>query len=208
MPSIEEQIKHEIEWRTDEISIIKTTPFLFPFSDKQREVLKKHAIPTLYSLWEGFVVACSSMYSRELNSLRLSKNQIHINILAHSIDMKYGLKNARTDFLKQISFIQNICEYIENEIELPIIVPTESNINFKTINNILHRFNLSQLPEDPYKKRLDRLLFFRNKLAHGENSIPVTQEILDEMSFTVISAMHAVTESVLDGYIRQTYLHT
>jgi hypothetical protein len=203
---IEAKINYEIDWRTNEISIVKTIPFLFGFSVCQQEVLKKHTIPIFYSLWEGFVVEVFSIYTREINDLKLSKDKICINMLVHGIDIKHKLKQVRTDFEKQILFIQELSTYLDGDIEIPVNVPTESNVNYKVINNLCRRYNLQPLPEVPYKKWLDRLLFFRNKLSHGEHSIPVNQTEIDEMSLTVISSMHEISSRILDGFQEKSYL--
>ena len=207
MITLERLILHEIDWRTNEISIIKTTPFLYSFSPERREILKKYTIPTFYSLWEGFVSNSFKIYVEHLNDLNLSADQIHISILTHCLDSKYHLREAKTDFEKQKILVKNMCEYLEREIILPTGIPTESNINYKVINSILKRFNLEILDRTEYEKRLDRLLFFRNKLAHGENAIPIEQKDINEMSQTVILSMHAVAEKIIDGYMKKAYLN-
>lgn len=203
---MEAKINHEIDWRTSEISTVKTIPFLFSFSQYQQEVLRKHSIPVFYSLWEGFVVEIFSIYTREINDLKLSKDKICINMLVHGIDIKHKLKQAKTDFEKQILFIQELNIYLDGDIEIPVNIPTESNVTYKVINSLCRRYNLQPLPEEPYKKRLERLLFFRNKLSHGEYSIPVSQTEIDEMSLTVISLMHEISSRVLDGFRDKSYL--
>ncbi len=202
---IKAKINHEIDWRTNEISIIKTIPFLYNFSTQQREVLQKYTIPSFYSLWEGFVVESFSIYTREINSLKLSKDQICINMLVHSIDVKHKLKQAKTDYERQIVFIQELITYLDGEIEIPVNVPTESNVNYKIINGLLRRYNLVSLPEVPFKKYLDRLLLIRNKLSHGEFSIPINQPLIDEMSSVVLSSMHEVASRILEGFQREAY---
>jgi hypothetical protein len=203
---IELLLNHEITWRTSEISIVKAVPFLFPFSHEQRSTLKKHTIPIFYSLWEGFVVEAFGIYAREINSLQLNKDQICLQLLTHSVDSKYKLRQGRTEFSNQIRFVQEVIQHFSDQIEIPVEVPTESNVNWKVINSILTRFNLKQLPEHPHKKSLDRLLFFRNKLSHGENSIPIDQPLIDEMSNVVISSMHEVTDKIIDGFYTRSYL--
>lgn len=206
MPTLEEKIEYEIDWRTAEIAITKSLPLLFPFSNQQSEILKKYAIPTFYSLWEGFVVECFSIYIREINALRLNKDQIHFNILTHSIDALCKLNNARIEFPKQVALIKKICDHIDKEIIIPVGVPTESNIKFKVINSIFHRFNLAPFPSDPYEKRLNKLMLIRNGIAHGQNSIPITPELIEETSETVILCMHSTAERILEGYVNAAYL--
>ncbi|RKL62722.1 hypothetical protein DXT63_09715 [Thermoanaerobacteraceae bacterium SP2] len=206
MGIFEEELLEEINWRTNEISILKTIPFLYPLSKEQKETLQKHSIPAMYSLWEGFVVASFSLYIREINRLKLTKDKINLNILVHAIDVKYQLNNGRTDFNKKVKLVDGICKYIGSEICIPSSLPTESNVNFKVINNILDRFSLSPLPEKPFKDRLNKLLLVRNSIAHGENSIPITQSLVTELSFTVLDSMHEVFNRILEGYKNKTYL--
>jgi hypothetical protein len=47
---------------------------------------------------------------------------------------------------------------------------------------------------------------FRNAIAHGQNSIPITSELIDETSETVILCMHSTAERILEGYAKKAYL--
>jgi hypothetical protein len=205
MATTEESLMHEIEWRVSEISIIKSLPYLHHITGAQKDVLVKHTIPVLYSLWEGYVQDCFEIYSREINAQGIPAEQICLSIVTHAVDMGLLLGNERVDFNKKIQFIGDIQSLLGKNINLPVQVPTESNVNFKVINRILFRFNLELLPEHPYKK-LDTLTFFRNKLSHGEFSIVVSQDKINEMSLIVIESMHALAERIIDGCNKQTYL--
>lgn len=204
--NITQELDHEVNWRTDEISALKTILYLPHLSPLQKHVAQKMAIPSFYSLWEGFVIKSLSIYVREINNLNLSHDQICTNILVHSIDLHCNLRDARFEFEKQITFVTNISTHLNGNVQIPVKFPTESNINYRVTNNLLNRFNLTLLPQIPYSKSLDKLLLFRNKIAHGEDSIPINQIIIDEMSNTVISAMHEVANVVLEGYKNKTYL--
>ena len=206
MATIDERIKHEIDWRVSEISIIKSMPYLYPVSAAQRKVLVKHTIPVFYSLWEGFVADCFQIYSHEINIQRIPADKICLPLVTHAIDTSLFLHQQRIEFDKKIKFVNDIQTYLNGDINLPTQVPTKSNVNFKVINQILTRFNLELLPDEPYKKSLDRLLFFRNKLAHGEFSIVIEQKNVDEMSDIVISSFHILAERVVDGFNKKTYL--
>lgn len=206
--TLEAQINHEVTWRVDEISIVKTIPFLYNFSEQQRTTLKKHTIPIFYSLWEGFVVDSLAIYAREINQLKLRKNQICVSLLTHSVDGKLKLRSVRNEFDRQIVFVQEMNTLLDGEIEIPVDVPTESNVNYRVMNGLLSRFNLSLLPEVPYKKQLDKLLLFRNKLSHGEYTLPINQLVLDEMSNIVISCIHEVAHKIVDGYRKTSFLRS
>ncbi|MBU0974047.1 MAG: hypothetical protein KKC20_25685 [Proteobacteria bacterium] len=206
MTSLEEKINHEIDWRIGEISILKSLPFLYPLSQKQRELLIKHSIPILYSLWEGFVAESFEIYAHEISSLNIPSADICPNLLTHAIDMSVFLHQPRVDFGKKVQLIETIADKLDRNMIIPVEIPTESNVNLKVLNKILERFNLSFVPENPYKAWLSTLLFLRNKLSHGESSIVVTQEKVTEMSQVVISSIHILTDRITTGYFKKTYL--
>ncbi len=185
MTTLQEKIQNAIDWRIKEISILKTAPLHSDFSEEQKQVLKRHSIPAMYSLWEGFIKDSFDIYIDYLNSLKLGIDEIHPKILTHAVDMKH-LKTISTDFEKRIDFVYNI--------------------NHKVINKILDRFNLQILPEDPFKKQSDKFLSFRNRISHGDFSIPIRQSHIDEYSRLVIELMDELFIRIDDGYQKRTYL--
>lgn len=208
MATLEEQLIYEITWRTDEIAILKTTPFLYKFSKKQFDVLQRYSIPAIYSLWEGFVVQSFILYIREINSHQLTLDQLNLNLLTHTIDMEHNLRDGRTLFDKKVKLVKNIYNYVNSKITISKKIPTNSNVNYETINKLLQIFNLNLLPQEKYKKLMDRMLLFRNSIAHGEFGIPINQKEIDEVSLTVINLIHEVYESIMTGYNNKAYLKT
>lgn len=208
MANLEEQLIYEITWRTNEIAILKTTPYLYKFSDEQFKILQRYSIPAMYSLWEGFFVQAFILYIREINNLKLTLDTINLNLLTHNIDVEHNLRDGRIDFEKKAELVKNIYNYVNSEITLSKNIPTNSNVNYKTANKILKRFNLSLLSKDKYDKLMNRMLLLRNSIAHGEFSIPINQKEIDEVSLTVINLMHEVYERIIEGYNNKTYLKT
>lgn len=216
MSSLKERISHEIAWRTSEIAMLKALPFHFNLSDEQKQVLKKHTVPALYSLWEGFVKDAFTHYTDQINSLNISLDKIAPELLAHSFDMHYIRNN---DYLNEIPkdfkyrtkritvFIKSFKESVNKDIiVIPPTLPTESNINYKVITKILIRFNLENLPKEPFEKSLNDLLHFRNRTAHGDFSRPVETATIEEFSQLVIDLMSEILLKIIDGYENKTYL--
>ena len=206
MIRLEEELLHEVDWRTNELSIIRTIPVLCSCTDKQIEIIEKYSVVAIYSLWEGFVVESFNMYIQKLNDLELTCDKLNLNIITHDIDIKCNLTNERKDFEKKRRFVSKLYGYAKSPVIITPRIPTESNINCKVINKILDHFYLEKLPEKEFGKKLDKLLFVRNKIAHGEHSIPVTKDMIQEFTFTVIRAMHEVTDSIVYGFVGRTYL--
>ena len=206
MLRLEQELLYEIEWRTNELSIIRTIPFLCNCTEKQIRVIEKYSVVAIYSLWEGFVVNSFTLYIRELNNLNLTCDKLKLNILTQDIDTKVNLKNERKDLEKRRRFVEGLFEYTKLPINIIPKIPTESNINYDVINSILDSFYMKPLPQERFERRLDKLLTVRNKIAHGEYSIPVDSKMIQEFDFTVQEAMHEVTNSIVDGIVNKTYL--
>ena len=209
MIRLEQELLQEIDWRTNELSIIRTIPLLFNFNDKQKEILEKYSVAAIYSIWEGFVTKSFSLYIREINSLNLTYDKINLNILTHDIFIKFDLTDEqRKHFENKCNFVNNIFEYSKLPVTISPNIPTEANVNFKVINKILNHFHLEELPKNDFDGRLNKLLMYRNNIAHGECSIIVTKEIIQDFNLTVIDAMHEVTIRIIDGFSSKNFLNT
>ncbi|AJS58985.1 MAE_28990/MAE_18760 family HEPN-like nuclease [Paenibacillus sp. IHBB 10380] len=202
-----QELTLEEQWRIDEISMIKTIPHLYRMTGEHRQVLKKYLIPALYALWEGFVVKSFELYTKKLNELNLNINQIHPSILTHDLDIKQGLKDGRVNGNKQIQFTLELKNYFTTNIIISGKIPTKSNVKFNTINSILERFNLDRFPKSEFEYRLNKLLKYRNDIAHGENSLSVDDELVLELSDTVIVCMDKLSDTMVDGFIKKRYLN-
>ncbi len=207
MIRLEEELLQEVYWRTDELSIIRTIPFRFNFNDKQKKILEKYSVVAIYSIWEGFVTKSFVLYIREINSLNLTYDEINLNILTHDIFIKFDLtEEQRKHFENKCNFVNNIFEYSKLPVNISSNIPTEANVNFKVINKILNHFHLEELPKNDFDGRLNKLLMYRNKIAHGECSLIVTKENIQDFDLTVIEAMHAVTIRIIEGFSSKNYL--
>jgi hypothetical protein len=207
MIALEQELLQEVDWRTNELSIIRTVPLLCNCNDKQKKILEKYSVVAIYSIWEGFVTQTFTLYIREINNLKLSYEKISLNILTHDIFIKYGMtEEYLKHFDNKCTFVNNIFEYSKLPVAISPHIPTESNINFKVINKILKYFHLEELPSKDFERRLDRLLTYRNYIAHGECSLSVTEEMNQDFNLTTIDAMHEVTNRIIDGFINKKYI--
>jgi len=86
-------------------------------------------------------------------------------------------------------------------------LPTKSNVNSDVLLDLLSRFNLGTIDEKLGKK-LDKLLIFRNTIAHGDNSIPVKEENIDEFTQLIQNLMVIVFDKIDNAVNNKTYLLT
>ena len=209
MSDFTDEILADIEWRVSQLSTAKTLPFRYALSATDKNMLTAFTVPMIYAVWEGFVRNSFEIYVRELNSLGLERSQFCINIISHTLEMRFPqFKEPPANYEKLAKFFKTLTDYFEEEdFRISSNIPTESNINLKVINNILLRFNLESLPDDPYKAGLNKLLQFRNSIAHGDNNILVTTSNISEFALTVISLMHEIFLRIDKGYTTQSYLN-
>ena len=208
MINLEQELEADINWRLGEISALKTIPFRYSFLSKDKDLLIKYAIPAIYSLWEGFVVTSFQLYVRELNQLTLKSKEISLILLTHAIDNneKLDLRRSLVQMKDKVEFVELLSQFIESPIHINPKIPTKSNVTFNTLNNILLRFGLATMPEKPFRKKLDKLLLFRNAISHGEKSLPTKVEHIEEFSNTVIDLMSETAIKISDGYRHKSFL--
>jgi hypothetical protein len=183
-----EEILADIEWRTSELATLKSIPIRYSFSPDHKDLHIKYSIPAIYSIWEGFVKNCFTIYSNHLNTLSLTRSEISYALLTHQIDSECDFKNPRVHFDTKKKLVESLDELFKDTITIKPTVPTESNVNLKVLNRILERFCIPEIDSN-YVSDLNKLLLFRNKIAHGENSIVVNMTHVTEFISLVENLM-------------------
>ncbi|MEN9611158.1 MAG: hypothetical protein RLZZ628_1972 [Bacteroidota bacterium] len=204
---LEKAFLTEIEQRIDELKILKMLPLLKSLSERQQAITIKYAIPNIYAIWEGGVKTIFRIYIDKINAVGLLGSEIHPNLLIHAVDMKYPqiTTGVANEFEKKRKFMDELLKFTSSPLVIEHKLPTESNITFKVMNQILQRFNLVPFPVKPYEKYLNDLLRFRNSIAHGESSIPIRQSMIDDCANHVVELMNELMFKVLDGYKNDTF---
>jgi hypothetical protein len=172
MPLFIDEIVADIEWRISELASLKSIPIRYSFRTDHKEIHIKYSVPAIYAIWEGFVKNCFVIYSNHLNSLQIKRTEISVPLLTHQIDSECDFNNPRTGFESKQRLVSLIDNMLNDVITIKPSVPTESNVNFKVLNRILERFCIDKL-DDKYESDLNKLLRYRNTIAHGENSLTV-----------------------------------
>ena len=173
MPVFLDEILADIDWRVSELATLKSIPIRYSFRPDHKEIHIKYSIPAIYAIWEGFVKNCFVIYSNHLNSLSIRRDDISIQLLTHQLDCECDFNSPRSNFDSKKRLVLQIDNILTDIIEIKPNVPTESNVNFKVLNKILDRFCIDKI-DDKYENGLNKLLRFRNTIAHGENSLTVT----------------------------------
>lgn len=205
--TIQEEIAADIDWRNGELAELRVILHKARLTPSQRLTYVRYIVPAIYALWEGFIKNSFELYAKEINRSNVSLLGLHENLLTHAIisNDKLALDRARTNFTKQKEFSLFISTYINQTFPTQSKLPTKSNVNSEVLSELFEKFNLGTL-DKKIGKNLDRLLLFRNTIAHGDNSIPVKEENIDEFTTLLHSLMVVVFDKIDDGVRNKTYL--
>lgn len=183
-----DEILADIDWRVSQLSILKSIPIRYSFSPEHKELQIKYTVPAIYAIWEGFVKSSFIIYSNHLNTLSIGRSEIAMPLLTHQLDSECDFNNPRINFDSKQRMVSLLDSLLTDIVTIKPSVPTESNVNFKVLNKILERFCIDKV-SDNYEQKLNKLLLFRNKIAHGENSITVDLTHVTEFISTVENLM-------------------
>lgn len=204
---IKDNLTYEIDWRIQELAYLKTNHLLNKISDTRKNVICKYSVVAIYALLEGFVVKSMQLYLCEINSLKLHKQEIDLKIINSYVSKEYKLHDLRVNIDKQVDLLTKLEVFYSNDIIiLNNKIETEANVNLKVLNKILYTYNLELIDNNEIKDGLNKLLMFRNSIAHGEVALNVTNTIIQELSATVVKAMDLIMDRIIDGLKNKTYL--
>lgn len=164
MDDLKENIWDEKEWRQLELTSIKNISCNEKFfKDEDFKILYKYYIPTIYSLWEGFLKDSLNHYSSYLNRNKLNNS---INVIANIVEEKNIFNKNSNNFHD----IKNLIKEIQEILEKPKIKedrPKSHILDYKNSNLLLEKFDLPHLKIE-YQTKMNNLKIERNMIAHGQ----------------------------------------
>ena len=208
MITIKDEIDLEIDWVIRETTRIKLLPHRYEFIEEEKDIYYKSMVPMIYAYLEGFVKNAIRIYMKFVNQLDLTFNDISIRLLVHKIEKKYNC------FKENIKSIQNNEKLVEqllqdinnNDKTINFNDKAIQNINSDRLNKLLRELNFKEIEDRKIKDGLNKLLQYRNGIAHGENSYRVDENLLMEFIDTIIKTMDYVSDIICTGYDSKYYL--
>ena len=192
MITIKDEIDLEIDWVIRETTRIKLLPHRYEFIEEEKDIYYKSMVPMIYAYLEGFVKNAIRIYMKFVNQLDLTFNDISIRLLVHKIEKKYNC------FKENIKSIQNKEKLVEqllqdinnNDKTINFNDKAIQNINSDRLNKLLRELNFKEIEDRKIKDGLNKLLQYRNGIAHGENSYRVDENLLMEFIDTIIKIIY------------------
>lgn len=171
--SVIDEIIEENRWRDGEFAKFKVN------SKKVEESLwNRMCLPMIYAHWEGYVVNSLKILIGHLNELELQPNDVETNIIVLGLADSYKPLSGKQSFNQRCKFTNDFKVIFQSAIKFEKTIDTKSNLNSKVLNQLCEIFGFSFEVFSEVTSDIDRIVTFRNKIAHGENSIiPITDSI-------------------------------
>jgi MAE_28990/MAE_18760-like HEPN len=206
---LQEALDSEFAWRQLEIHALRQVSRMSRGAN-QRSVLRA-AVPILYAHWEGFVKEGTCLYVRYLSGLGLGFN--HLKRCFRGLA---ALNHVRTmgEVRRRIFVSSELLEKLYGiEIEhfhasLDGHLTRVGNLNYDLFEQILSFVGIDSSRYTTRKPLIDeRLLFARNKIAHGEY-LDLDQSGLEDLSHEVMTLLRWVKTDIENSVTLKTYLIT
>lgn len=201
MHNLIEEIQEENKWRDGELAIFKTNPLKV-----DTNLWNRMCVPMIYAHWEGFVVNSLKLLIDYLNKLKLSPNDVPTKLVVLSLSEKYGSLSGKQSIQQRIEFTDKFKELFQNVLKFKKDVDTKSNLNSKVLEElcVIFGFNFTSFAE--VASVIDRIVIYRNRIAHGENSIIPKSEGIENYVATVTKATDILLAEIDSFVSNQKYL--
>ena len=209
---LEQDIRSDIGERQQLMLQIKTLYLRYQFNERDEKIFLSYSMPAIYAIWEGFIQTSFKTYVQEINKINLSVNTVHKQILCYRIENSFKqFKQYPKNYDKKVVFFDKLGEFYSADIiEITRTINTENNVGFDVLNRLLAAFNLEKIP-DYYEQRWlkneldERLLRIRNQVAHGQDSIIVSRNDLEDSINLVNILMELVLNRTMIGFSTESY---
>jgi hypothetical protein len=207
------QLEAEFEWRSAEMRFFHNLCESIPAID-QREQFRRALVLLLYSHFEGYCKFALALYVCAINSSGLLCNQANTAIVAatlHDVFVKlrdptrkapeFRSKLPDDSKLHRFALDREFIERTEEIMSRPVAIPenavnTESNLKPIVLRKNLFRLGLPHDQFASFEGTIDKLLEFRNKIAHGETKAGVKQDVYEGLKESAFRVMSGITVGI------------
>lgn len=164
--SLIDEIQEDNNWRDGELATFKVN------SQNVNETLwNRMCLPMIYAHWEGYVVSSLKLLLGHLNSLELTPSEVPTNLIVLGLGTKYNSLSGKQSFDQKVVFTDNFKEIFQKAIKFKKNIDTKSNLNKDVLKDLCTIFGFDFEVFKDVIGDIEKIVIYRNKIAHGENSI-------------------------------------
>lgn len=216
------QIEAEQTWRYDEIRFFQNQSTNVPL-DKQDQ-FRRVLILLLYAHFEGFCKFALTLYVNNVNAANIKCGQANPAIAAASLaDLFKNLRNPDKkcaefqrslpddtelhQFARHREFIEQSTRFEDRPVNIPeTLVDSESNLKPIVLRKNLYRLGFPHEQLRHVEGDINKLLNYRNKIAHGESTAGINSEDYLTLRTAAFKIMDEVKRLVVEAIQNRYYL--
>ncbi len=201
-----EEVLENNSWRDSDFAQMK----IRCSQSTEDQLLRRMCIPMIYAHWEGFIVSAIKEILKHLNTLQLTPTEVPTRLVVHCLGDAYKSLSGKQKLVQRIAFTDKFNKLMMSTMKFKTKVDTKSNLNSDVLMELCEIFSFKFDRFSSILPDINRLIFLRNAIAHGENSaIPTiesinlyiesvkngTEILLNEMDIFLKNETYKVTEA-------------
>ncbi|AFM04894.1 hypothetical protein Fleli_2529 [Bernardetia litoralis DSM 6794] len=211
---VQKQLDEESTWRKKEITyLFNEANTKYKRNNKRNKedtssFFIRTSIVSICGHWEGFVKKSALLYLKAVASEELSYKELALSFSGAFLKINQ-LGNKRN---KKTKFYADLVYKLENETfnisitNSDFIIDTESNLKYIILEDILFIINIPTIEYETKRTMIDdKLLKYRNKIAHGERD-SVSFEEYKELKNGILELIEILKTDILNNLILKKYL--
>ena len=219
------QLEAELAWRQDEIRFFQNRGSQLP-DEESHEQYRRALVLLLYAHFEGFCKFALVLYANTINVEGITCGEANYSIGAAGLATIFRelrdpnkkcpeFKNVLPDdaklhrFARDREFVERTDDFLKTQVSIPEhVVDTESNLTPVVLRKNLFRLGFPHNQFEEFDGNINRLLAFRNRIAHGESRQGVDLRTYSDLRSVVFTIMQAVTIQVTNALAEKRFLRT
>ncbi len=181
--SLVDEIQEDNNWRDGELAVFKKNP-----QNVDKLLWSRMCLPMIYAHWEGYVVSSLKLLISHLNELELSPNEVPTKLVVLGLGSKYNSLSGKQSFDQKIEFTDSFKKLFQKALKFKKTIDTKSNLNSKVLKELCTMFGFDFTVFSSVTADIDLIVTFRNKIAHGENSILPVSGSIDNYVLSITKA--------------------
>lgn len=200
-----DRLSEDLIWRKREITVMRW--LLGQASPDRRNALLRATVALVYAHWEGFIKTAGAAYLEFVHFRRLKHSELAPNFIA--LTARSILRHA-TDTNKiahHLEVTKFFLSRLEEQSRIPYRdgVDTGSNLSSVLLKEIVDTLGLEFAPYETKVHLIDnRLLRFRNTIAHGEYMV-IDEESVNELTTEVLGMLEVFRTQIDNAVALNAY---
>lgn len=216
------EFEEEQRIRMEEIHFLQNICSGLPDESAQNQ-MRRTMVVMLYSHFEGFAKFAFELYRRAVENSNLKCCDVQPALATAALKDIFkafrnpdGAQNFLPKGLKDLTdlktlaiesaFVENAWEFGQRPISLRgNFVDTESNLKPIVLRKNLYRLGLPHDLFDEFSGSVDKLLKYRNAIAHGSFLKGIDEAVYNELYEMVKHVMNGLKDTILDAIKREAF---